>query len=344
MFTKHCSLLIAGVVLAVSANTQEKSAVSPGAHLAPAQPVATPFKGKAVKLAPYRVNARTGEITPAGTSQPSAPLYEALDLNGFYWPTSSTTFEGITLADPACVRGMGFVYIKPTPGTVNATVELWTRSASANECSLPGIMLFSVTINDLPGEGAFIVPIEIAGGVNTNTPDLYMSVLFSDPTAGWAMALGTPGSLVLTSADLWYSPDLNPAVSTCWYFGGIPRANFASYVDGSYNVVFRVNTEDVDIDSVRVDLGGGYFRWPTFRNDDGNFYFSAPYDPGDYSASFRQLPFLNDIVDFNVSAFDPCSPDIVDVMQIAGDVDGNNEINDADLLKILFNFGMMGDS
>lgn len=339
---KHTVLLTLGAVLMLGANAQEKLAASSGTQLSPVQPVAVPKGTKAIKLAPYRVNARTGEVSPAGVA-PSAPLYEALDLNNFYFPTGATTFDGITLADMACVRGLGFVYLKPTAGTVNATVELWTRSSATNECSLPGITLFSTTITDLPGGGAFIVPIEIAGGVNTGTANLYMSVRFSDPSAGWMMAVGTPGSLALTSADVFYSPDLAPGVSTCWYFGGIPRANFAAYVDGSYNVMFGVDTGGVDIDSVRVDLGGGYFRWPTFLNGDGKYYFSAPYDPGDNSASFQQLPFLNDSVDFSVTAFDPCSPDMVDVVQVNGDVDGNNTIDDADLLVILFNFGMMGD-
>lgn len=342
MLTKCCSLLLAGLILLVPANTQEKSVVSSGAQLAPSQPVAVPFKGRPIQLPPFQVNTRTGEIAPAGAPLPSAVLYDAFDYNGFYWPTGSTTYEGITLAGPACINGFGFSYIKPTSGSVDVTVQLWTRASASNECSEPDTLLLDFTLTDLP-DGWIGVDVSFSPPVFTSSPDLYLALRFSDPTAGWAQAVGTPGSLVLTSADMWYSPDLDPDVSTCWYFGGIPRANFACGIRGSYNTLFRVNTGEVDIDSVRVNLGGGYFRWPSFRNDDGNYYFSAPYDLGEHSAAFQQLPFLSDVVFFDVLSSDPCLPDIVDVEQINGDVDGNNEINDADLLIILFNFGLIGD-
>lgn len=319
-----------------------------------------------------RLHLRLGEAGVTSLAN-AAPLYQATQLSGFYFPTDWRVFEGVPLLGEACLNRLVFIYYgtADNDGDMLIDADFVIYDFTGSECGTEGAQLASFTLQDLPVDPkfAFIVTVDFDPKVSLGNADhVYVALKFTDGAlplcdVGWLLAEGPGNSKGQWSQDRFHSPAPQGTCPTggsgsCWFFGGYgggnPYANFALELYGSYNVLFRVAAQDATPDSIRAwfddefadDLSKALFQ-RRYRladlDEDGVGVFSLPFELGAHTIRVETLPFLHRQIDFNATSMDPCTPTIVGVDLKNGDLNGDNSVTDTDLRRVLLNFGLIGD-
>ena len=138
---------------------------------------------------------------------------------GYYFPRADYG-DDLKLTHAGLVNGFQFAYFDPTGGTALSSVFVWFNNL------YDGSYITGYTVSGLPGDGAWIISVDLSGGFEFNSPDwILMSIGFyssNSPEAGWL--LYDPPSIG-SSQDLFYI--WAPYTPGWYWFGGPPAvANF----------------------------------------------------------------------------------------------------------------------
>lgn len=333
----HILWLLLGLVVAVSA----QSKMTPGVPDEVSQ-----FRPKPMprNTPPLRVIERSvlpsGHFHPA-SGRPAVRLYDASDLSGFYLPTADEICEDVPLLGPACIRRVAIAYYAPDidgDGQASQAINLTLtfRSWDDRECSPAGSPFQVFNVSGLYDNNAWLLILTIEPPVVV-PGSFYLGTDWSDDRVGWIIVDGRPGNAL---HDRSLNSFWNASANGCYWFGGVPRANFYLRLWGSYDTVFRIG---VETDSLRAAIDAGEF-WRYALSPDtesaSHWLFSIPVGVGQHVLFVETVPsFLPTTVTFETTSTDPCAPTIVDVPLLNGDLNGDGCVDDADLLTVLFNFG-----
>ncbi len=140
---------------------------------------------------------------------------------GFYFPGHDYG-DDLQMTQAGTVNGFTFGYYDPAGNTALTSVDVWFNDLYT------GNYITGYTISGLPGDGAWIVSVDLTGFEFVSPDWILMSIGFyssNSPEAGWL--LYDPPTIG-TSADMFY---VWAPITPGWYwFGGNPVANFCAEI------------------------------------------------------------------------------------------------------------------
>jgi hypothetical protein len=141
---------------------------------------------------------------------------------GYYFPGRDCG-DDLLMTGPGTVNGFAFGYYDPEGGTALTSVDVWFNNL------YDGSYITGYTISGLPGDGAWIVSVDLTG-FEFYSPDwILMSVGFyssNSPEAGW-LIYDPP--TIGSSQDMFYI--WAPETPGWYWFGGPPVvANFCAEI------------------------------------------------------------------------------------------------------------------
>ena len=325
-------------------------------------------------------------------SSTKLPLYSNINAgpegdSGFFFPNAESWADGIPILAPAKINEIVVWYYDNNGGptsTVDLDLTIWDASADqagdiySKGCTAwGGLALGAYTVQGLPRDNAFswIVTVDVSalptvvsgrvwvqhryynhqGPGAGNTGPILMNGGDGAPLGRYVQWTGK------TSFDVQGSPTNSDNVmirlsdNRCYWFGGVPRANFAYSFNGQY--AFR--------GELAGDFGllGSVPQFPqntcyvTVTDSSGFAETNLVYLYGPNGNEFS-LPFDNTgPYDIRVEAFngylsrslfgvapDPVGFTATGVFNLrSGDANGDNTVNIADLNTVLINFGQSGN-
>ena len=151
---------------------------------------------------------------------PIIPYSNTTNPLGYYFPGYSYG-DDLVMTQPGLVNGFQFGYYDPSGGPALTQLTVTFHDLAFG-------LLATYNLGGLPGDGAWIMTVNLAGGFEFSSPSnqLLMSLWFSQsnsPEAGWL--LYDPPTIG-SSQDMFYIWELGG-----WYwFGGNPKANFCAEI------------------------------------------------------------------------------------------------------------------
>jgi hypothetical protein len=134
-----------------------------------------------------------GEVHGRGSTVVYSNLEQSTDPNEFYLPQTETGVpygDDLHLTAGGWMDGFTFAYYDPAGGTALSQVDVLFYENDPNNSDFPGgdpgsALLGSYTVSDLPGDGGYIVSVDVSDSPLLLPEDIWIEFDFSDsPEAG----------------------------------------------------------------------------------------------------------------------------------------------------------------